>query len=280
MEVLIDYCLGYSDNEPKISVGDMVILLDKIYSDPQSYDYYQKTSFINFVLYDKYNFLMIFMEKGFNLLNKKYIEFPNQPAEVYYDILKLVNKKVLFTNNKEHFGGKIIDKEWFLTFLKNVVILSSNIIGNFYSELFKELLSSETYQISNQVKEIILEICKKKPNLSSYQYYGSTGRHTLVHHLIFKFDHELLDNILQYKDDCLIDLNAYNSKGYTPLHLAARYALKNACNVLINHGADVHKKTMKKETVIDLLEESNGTYRFPAWGNSNNMELIKRIKEM
>lgn len=280
MDELRCYCNNLTSVEPTTSVEDTVELLRKVIDYPDKYEYYIKDSFELRTPRKKYDKLMKFIKRCIKYLHKKYNSQPKQQIKFYYDVLELFDKEVHIISHKSTKDGRLLDQEWFLEFVKDVITKGRFINGGFYQNFLHKLLSSETYQVSGNIKEIIIEILKFHPALETYTYISNNINQGLVHHLIYKFDHVFLNNVLKYKNECDIDVNDIDSKGNTPLHIASKYSLKDAAEVLINHGADITKITHDGKSVIDLLQESNGTYRFPTWQKSDNTKLIKKIKEM
>lgn len=274
--IFFNYCLG------KISVHQVNInICDALrYLNDKKFFRYEQLKITNFQN-DYIEYYKNINYKGIFYVHQKVLNNCNLSKEFYGYVYKLIENPMVSFNKCLSIEYSLLYEEWFIKFLNDVLVLCKNepYIG-FYTSILKNILSVRTYQIDNNLKGLVLEILKNKPDLSSYNLkdFGNKSC-SILHHLIWKFDYNFLDNVLQYKDDCNINVNKFNSDGLTPLHLAAKNALKKEAFVLIKHGASINELTNNGKSVIQLLEESHKKYRFPCWENSDNSELINFIKQ-
>jgi ankyrin repeat protein len=51
-----------------------------------------------------------------------------------------------------------------------------------------------------------------------------------------------------------VDINAVDNDGWTPLHAAAHWGERGACDMLVEHGADPNRRSVAGQTCVDVAD--------------------------
>lgn len=269
---MLAYCLNKT-SRCDVSIDNGMEELKNIYINP---DEYINTKNKN---PDDINRLLLkIMQKGIGFVFFNFVINEKHTDQFYWNLLEIINNKISYRNITLT-GASLLDHKWFLDFLK-VVIENGNPPREFYQQLIMKMMMYNTYQIPKELQKLILLVLEKNPDMSKYKCHDFGRKYMgFVHHLIWKFDHDFLKQVLEYKTKCNIGLEEENSEGDTPLLMACRLGLSEAAGVLIGHGIKIGKKTREGSTILDLLNKTHKTYQFPTWGNSDNTKIMGVVKD-